>query len=178
VIGAHVRAGQYDLKDANGVIIMPQVWETLIEPGWAITMHMWPRPEPPRRPNGHRFGHRIGPPPPLPPGRRAGPPPPPPPANWRGGPPRPGPPPPPPANRPGGPPRPGPPPPPPANWRGGPPRLGPPPRPGPGPNGPTIIVVPPFGGGGGKEKSRGKESPKTILEWMAGKPIWGKNLSK
>jgi hypothetical protein len=103
---------------------------------------MWPRPEPPRRPNGHRYGHRIGPPPPLPAGRRGGPPPPP------------------------------------ANWRGGPPRLGPPPRPGPGPNGPTIIVVPPFGGGGGKEKSRGKESPKTIVEWMAGKPIRGKNLSK
>jgi hypothetical protein len=32
----------------NGDIILPQVWETVIEPDWAITMHMWPIPEKPK----------------------------------------------------------------------------------------------------------------------------------
>ena len=31
----------------QGDIILPQVWETVIEPDWTITMHMWPMPEPP-----------------------------------------------------------------------------------------------------------------------------------
>ncbi|KAI9674663.1 MAG: hypothetical protein M1817_001566 [Caeruleum heppii] len=47
VIGAHVAQGHYDLIGPNGDIIMPKVWETMIEPDWTITMHMWPIPEPP-----------------------------------------------------------------------------------------------------------------------------------
>jgi hypothetical protein len=48
VIGPHVAEGHYDLIGPNGDIILPQVWETVIEPDWAITMHMWPIPEKPK----------------------------------------------------------------------------------------------------------------------------------
>ncbi|RAL15692.1 uncharacterized protein BO97DRAFT_411790 [Aspergillus homomorphus CBS 101889] len=44
-IGPHVAEGHYDLVGPNGDIILPQVWETVIEPDWTITMHMWPLPE-------------------------------------------------------------------------------------------------------------------------------------
>jgi hypothetical protein len=109
VIGPHVAKGHYDLVGPNGEIILPQVWETMIEPDWAITMHMWPMPEQPKAPpegihivdaippghsrpmnGGRRRADRPGPPP----GSRRGPPPPPPPG-WIGPPPRgdPGPPP-------------------------------------------------------------------------------------
>ena len=47
VIGPHVAEGHYDLVDPHGHIILPQVWESVVEPGWTITMHMWPIPEPP-----------------------------------------------------------------------------------------------------------------------------------
>lgn len=50
VIGPHVAEGHYDLVGPNGEIILPQVWETMIEPDWVITMHMWPMPEPPPPP--------------------------------------------------------------------------------------------------------------------------------
>lgn len=52
VIGPHVQEGHYDLIGPNGEIILPQVWETMIEPDWAITMHMWPMPEPPKQEPG------------------------------------------------------------------------------------------------------------------------------
>ncbi|KAI1343154.1 hypothetical protein F5Y15DRAFT_278667 [Xylariaceae sp. FL0016] len=79
VIGPHVRAGHYDLIGPNGEIILPQVWEKVIEPGWAVTMHMWPmdKPEPiPAMPPGPALGGRgIGGRPllggPRPPGARA-----------------------------------------------------------------------------------------------------------
>jgi hypothetical protein len=45
-IGPHVQEGHYDLLGPNGEIILPQVWETVVEPDWTITMHMWPMPEP------------------------------------------------------------------------------------------------------------------------------------
>lgn len=48
VIGPHVAEGHYDLVGPNGEIILPRVWETVIEPDWVITMHMWPMPEPPK----------------------------------------------------------------------------------------------------------------------------------
>ena len=47
VIGPHVHQGHYDLVSPDGEIVLPQVWDTIIEPGMAITMHMWPMPEPP-----------------------------------------------------------------------------------------------------------------------------------
>ncbi|RAK75252.1 uncharacterized protein BO72DRAFT_529568 [Aspergillus fijiensis CBS 313.89] len=39
---SHVAAGHYDLVGPNGDIILPQIWESSIQPGWVITMHMWP----------------------------------------------------------------------------------------------------------------------------------------
>lgn len=50
VIGQHVHDGHYDLVGPDGEIILPQVWEVVIQPDWAITMHMWPMPEPPPPP--------------------------------------------------------------------------------------------------------------------------------
>ena len=51
VLGPHVESGHYDLLGPQGEIILPHVWETVIEPDWTITMHMWPmaeeNPEPP-----------------------------------------------------------------------------------------------------------------------------------
>src|SRR5882757_3982030 len=90
VIGPHVLEGHYDLIGPNGEIILPQVWETMIEPDWSISMHMWPMPEkapppgPPGPPPGHHFdprrpgsrheSRRHGAPPgaPPPPGHRGG----------------------------------------------------------------------------------------------------------
>ncbi|KAJ2972156.1 hypothetical protein NUW58_g9242 [Xylaria curta] len=42
IIGPHVQAGHYDLIGPNGEIILPQVWDKVIEPDWQVTMHMWP----------------------------------------------------------------------------------------------------------------------------------------
>ena len=47
VIGPQVDKGHYDLIGPNNEIILPGVWETVIEPDWTITMHMWPMPEEP-----------------------------------------------------------------------------------------------------------------------------------
>jgi hypothetical protein len=46
VLGQHVQEGHYDLIGPSGDIILPQVWESVVEPDMAITMHMWPMPEP------------------------------------------------------------------------------------------------------------------------------------
>ena len=51
IIGPHVAEGHYDLVGPNGEIILPQVWETMVEPDWTITMHMWPMPDPPKPPD-------------------------------------------------------------------------------------------------------------------------------
>jgi hypothetical protein len=73
IIGPQVADGQYDLVAPDGGIILPQIWESVIRPGWNITMHMWPMREPkPPRPFPR---HGI---PPPPPGSRPGPPLPPP----------------------------------------------------------------------------------------------------
>lgn len=46
VIGRHVHEGHYDLVGPDGEIILPQVYESMVQPDWTITMHMWPLPEP------------------------------------------------------------------------------------------------------------------------------------
>jgi hypothetical protein len=46
-LGARVAKGEYDLVGPTGEIILPQVWETILEPDWAISMHMWPMQEVP-----------------------------------------------------------------------------------------------------------------------------------
>ena len=140
VIGPHVQEGHYDLIGPNGEIILPQVWDTMIEPDWAITMTMWPMPEP--RPMGPPPG--IGMPPR--PGSRHG--------NHPGlRPPGPG------AGR-GGPPHPGAiPVPPGAPW---PPGAGPPGR-GAGP-GPTIVNM----GSSSRPPRRKTEPSKNVLSFFAG----------
>ena len=45
-LGPLVQEGHYDLLGPNNEIILPQVWETVVEPDWTVTMHMWPMPEP------------------------------------------------------------------------------------------------------------------------------------
>lgn len=56
VLGPQVQEGHYDLIGPNGEIILPSVWERVVEPDWAITMTMWPmdkRPSAgPRMPTG------------------------------------------------------------------------------------------------------------------------------
>lgn len=46
LIGQHVLEGHFDLTGPDGEIILPQVWDTVIQPGVDISMHMWPMPEP------------------------------------------------------------------------------------------------------------------------------------
>lgn len=51
VIGPHVQEGHYDLIGPNGEIILPQVWDKVVEPDWTIEMRMWPMDKaPPRMP--------------------------------------------------------------------------------------------------------------------------------
>lgn len=66
VLGPLVQQGHFDLIGPDGEIILPAVWDKVIQPDSAITMHMWPmdqRPKPPQpggsppgmaaRPHGH-----------------------------------------------------------------------------------------------------------------------------
>ena len=46
VIGQRVQNGYYDILGPHGEIILPQVWETVVEPDMSITMSMWPMDEP------------------------------------------------------------------------------------------------------------------------------------
>ena len=90
-LGPHVAEGHYDLISPDGAIILPKLWETTIQPGWSISMHMWPMPEPRPRPFPNKPGF-----PPTPADSRdrtryggyaqGVPPPPPPPSNWPGDP--------------------------------------------------------------------------------------------
>ncbi len=62
VIGPHVQEGHYDLIGPNGEIILPSVWEKVVQPDWAITMHMWPMDKAPLRgihPGMMQGGHHI-----------------------------------------------------------------------------------------------------------------------
>lgn len=101
VLGPHVQEGHYDLIGPNGDIILPSVWEKVVEPDWAITMTMWPLDKAPpvggpKLPPGMGMGMGMPPmphkhdhmPPGMPPLNRprpAGMPPMPPPPGWHGG---------------------------------------------------------------------------------------------
>ena len=74
VLGPHVQDGHYDLIGPNGEIILPTVWEKVVQPDWAITMTMWPLDKiPPKMPGGglppmqgrHGHGHGHIPIPPM-----------------------------------------------------------------------------------------------------------------
>lgn len=41
-IGQHVQEGHYDLIGPNGEIILPAIWEKVVQPDWSITMQIWP----------------------------------------------------------------------------------------------------------------------------------------
>lgn len=58
VIGPRVQEGLYDLIGPDGEIILPSVWEKVIQPDWNITMHMWPMDKAPmqRPPQMHQMG--------------------------------------------------------------------------------------------------------------------------
>jgi hypothetical protein len=45
MISDHVKSGRFDLSDPSGAVILPSIWETVIQPDSTITMHMWPLPE-------------------------------------------------------------------------------------------------------------------------------------
>ncbi|KAF5558967.1 ABC transporter transmembrane domain-containing protein [Fusarium mexicanum] len=42
VLGPHVMEGHYDLIGADGKIILPSIWEDIVEPDMDIVMTMWP----------------------------------------------------------------------------------------------------------------------------------------
>jgi hypothetical protein len=77
-LNPHVQAGHYDLVGPDGEIILPSIWERVIEPDWAITMLMWPMTQPRATPSRLPHGRPSGGPP-LPPWVRPGHPLPPPP---------------------------------------------------------------------------------------------------
>ncbi|KAI0487093.1 hypothetical protein F4859DRAFT_468158 [Xylaria cf. heliscus] len=65
VIGPEVHRGRYDLVGPDGTIILPQTWDEIIQPGWNISMHMWPiePPEPPQPPELNLPAGGLSPPP-------------------------------------------------------------------------------------------------------------------
>lgn len=46
-IGPDVLEGRYDLTGPDGEVILPQLWETIVQPNMTIKMQMWPAPEQP-----------------------------------------------------------------------------------------------------------------------------------
>ncbi|KAG9841228.1 hypothetical protein KCU68_g8734, partial [Aureobasidium melanogenum] len=46
-IGPHVANGHYHLLGPNNEIILPQVWDVVVQPGWDIKMQLWPLPPDP-----------------------------------------------------------------------------------------------------------------------------------
>ncbi|KAK1845040.1 hypothetical protein CCHR01_12307 [Colletotrichum chrysophilum] len=81
IMGPHVQEGHYDLVGPDGNILLPQIWECLVEPGWTIEMRMWPME---KVPPPWSMGSTL----PVPPGMRQGNPgfaPPPPPPGWNNG---------------------------------------------------------------------------------------------
>ncbi|RKF53295.1 hypothetical protein GcC1_222001 [Golovinomyces cichoracearum] len=60
LVGPQVSAEQYELLDSNGEIIIPQAWESTIEPDQSITMRLWKIDKPEPKPS-------TPPPPPPPP---------------------------------------------------------------------------------------------------------------
>ncbi|KAI4262668.1 MAG: hypothetical protein L6R42_002160 [Xanthoria sp. 1 TBL-2021] len=69
-LGPHVSVSHYDLMDPSGNIIRPMIWEDVIEPGWTISMHIWPieeSPGPAHVPSIHETTEVRGVPVPSPP---------------------------------------------------------------------------------------------------------------
>ncbi|KAK3368447.1 hypothetical protein B0H63DRAFT_76313 [Podospora didyma] len=79
-IGSLVSDGHYDIIDPNGDIILPWLWERVVQPGWQVSMQLWPSSLPAGYPNrGHQPLNRPGMPARAPPRTMGGARPPPPP---------------------------------------------------------------------------------------------------
>ncbi|KAK5653427.1 hypothetical protein OQA88_8912 [Cercophora sp. LCS_1] len=52
VLGPDVRDGHYNLTGPDGKVISPTAWQTLIQPGWSITMRMRPMDKTPQPAEG------------------------------------------------------------------------------------------------------------------------------
>lgn len=50
-LAASVAALEYDLLDPNGDIILPQVWESVVQPNWTMRVKLWPPPNSSQREN-------------------------------------------------------------------------------------------------------------------------------
>ncbi|CAD0113469.1 unnamed protein product [Aureobasidium uvarum] len=44
-ISPYVLNGYYRLLDSNGGILLPQDWDSMVQPGWEVTMQLWPMTE-------------------------------------------------------------------------------------------------------------------------------------
>lgn len=63
-IGPHVRRGHFDLEGPEGELILREIWDKTVQPGWSITMKMWPNYENyPLDPGGHHPRAHAGMPP-------------------------------------------------------------------------------------------------------------------
>jgi len=73
-LGTHVNDGHYDVMNPAGEVILPDLWEDHVIPGWSLTMSMWPiashpkvgppgspPPPPPRPPAVHVIVDRLPP---------------------------------------------------------------------------------------------------------------------
>jgi len=58
-----VQEGRYDLIGPNGEIILPTIWEKVIQPDWAVTMQMWPGAKEPVAADGRPHGMPMNYPP-------------------------------------------------------------------------------------------------------------------
>ncbi|KAL8813206.1 MAG: hypothetical protein Q9223_000959 [Gallowayella weberi] len=56
----HVDSGRYDLINLKGEVIIPEVWDAIIEPGAEIVMHMWPMADG-QKPTGNASSGRLSP---------------------------------------------------------------------------------------------------------------------
>lgn len=64
-ISAQVQAGRYWLFGPDEQVIMPELWEHTVQPGWEIAMQLWPLPPP--RDEGRRKKEAMDAEPPAPP---------------------------------------------------------------------------------------------------------------
>ncbi|KAG9842184.1 hypothetical protein KCV05_g8446, partial [Aureobasidium melanogenum] len=55
-IGPHVANGHYHLLGPNNEIILPQVWDIIVQPGWDIKMQLWPLPPDPLEDRNNGIG--------------------------------------------------------------------------------------------------------------------------
>lgn len=60
-VGPHVLEGHYDLEGPEGELILKEIWDSTVQPGWQITMKMWPAEQIRRGPAAVRMPHNLSP---------------------------------------------------------------------------------------------------------------------